>query len=267
MKGKLWLALGCLVASTGAVAQQMARHLMVFKAPQGVEVVLAPVEGDKEALVRLSGLNHPIDGVVFLARTAQRGAGGQAWVTPLDGRDFSLVQKQVSGYRGEQYQAFLPGQRDPVQLYYDEDASKRLAPADLKLSYTRQQGDGVQQKLARFDRDRRVAQIQAGLGETDAAATQACGAPVKTTVDWASISEDQLKRLSIQSYCGTVATEVGAMCGSAAAFKPKAATLGQISCQFGPELKLRTEAGRVVFITREGAPNQGEFARQFLRNQ
>lgn len=267
MKTSLGVALACLVASTGAVAQQMARHLMVFKGPQGVEAVVAPVEGDKEALVRLSGINNPVDGVVFLARAAQRGAGGQAWITVLDGRDFGLVHKQGSGYGGERYQAYLPGRRDPVPLHYDEHESKRLAPNELKAIYTRQQQDGVQQKLARFDRDQRVAQIGAGLEEIDATATRACGAPVKTAVDWTSISEDQLKRLSIQGYCGTVASELGTMCGSDAAFKPKATALGRINCRFGPELKLRTEGGALVFTTREGAPNQGEFARQFLRNQ
>jgi hypothetical protein len=261
------LAAACTAAWTAASAQEMARYPLVFGGPQGLEVVVAPIEGDKEALVRVSGINHAIDKVVFLARSQARGTSGQDWVTQIDGRDFALVQKQSSGYGGERYVAYLPGQRDGVPLRYDEPASKRLAPAGIKASYLSQKKNGVQDKLARFDRDKRVAQIQAGLAEKDADASRACGAPVKTTVDWQSIDEDKLKRLSIQGFCGTVASALDSMCRNQPDFKPKAAALGQISCQFGPELKLRTEGGRVVFTTREDAPNQDDFAQQFLRNQ
>ena len=262
------LAAACTAAWTAASAQEMARYPLVFAGPQGLEVVVAPIEGDKEALVRVSGINHPIDKVVFLGKVQPRSAGNQSWVTQIDGRDFALVHKQVPGYGGgDRYSASLPGQRDAVPLRFDEHASKRLSPATIKASYLSQKKSGVQEKLARFDRDKRVAQIQARLAEKDAAAASACGAPVKTTVDWPTIDEDKLGRLSIQSFCGTVASALDSMCRNQPDFKPKAAALGQISCQFGPELKLRREGGRVVVITREDAPNQGDFAQQFLRNQ
>ncbi|MFV0478157.1 MAG: hypothetical protein ACK5ME_10025 [Parahaliea sp.] len=268
MKLKIWASIACFIASVGAMAQDMARYPLLFKADQGIEVVLAPVEGGQQALVRVSGINHPIDGVVFMTQAMQRGSDGQAWVTTLDGSEFSLLQKQSNRYgRGEYYAVYLPGQRDAVPLYYDEDESKSLSVNSIKDAYVGQQKDGVQARLAQFDRDKRIVQTQTGLDEIDAAASAACGTTVKTVVNWASVNDDQLKRLSIRGYCGSVADELASMCSSESTFKSKAVKLGQVSCQFGAEMKLRAEGDGLEFTTHQKAPNQADFIRQFLRNQ
>lgn len=262
------LACACALFSTLASAQDLAAYPQVFSGPQGLEVVLAPTTDGKAALMRVSGVNHPIDKVIFLGKLERRGGSTDAYVTTLDGRDYGLVQKQSSRYGGGvQYVTYLPGRQEAVSLSFDEKKSKALSTAELKTAYTRQQKDGVQEKLARFDRDKRLASVQAELAGTDQSASTACGSPVKTAVDWKSIDDDKLKRLSVNSFCGEVASQMDSLCKNNAAFKPKAAELGQISCQFGPELKLRMDGQKLVFTTHEDAPNQGDFVQQFLRNQ
>ena len=139
--------------------------------------------------------------------------------------------------------------------------------AALRAEYQKQKQAGVQDKLARFDRPGAVARQQKALAGTDADASQACGTPVKTAVNWEGLSDDQLQRLSISGFCGTVADAMRSLCGSDAAFKPHAAKHAQIECRFGDRLNLRGEGGKLLFTTEEKAPNQGDFALQYLRNQ
>jgi hypothetical protein len=108
--------------------------------------------------------------------------------------------------------------------------------------------------------------VQAELGKADQDATAACGTPVKTNVDWATIDDEKLQSLSIGSFCGVVASELESMCRNTPAFKSTAPGLGLVQCKFAPQLKIRVENQQVLFSTEKDAPNQEEFVRQFLRN-
>ena len=254
--------------SLAAHALELAKYPQVFVAPQGMEVVLAPSSDGKQALVRVSGINDPIDKVVFLSQLEQQGAGREVYATRIDGRNYGLLHKTQQAYRGgEQYVVYLPGKRDGVALAFHEEKTNAFKVAELQASYERQQKQGVQDKLARFDRNKRLASVQADLTKADQDASTACGAPVKTTVDWASIDDEKLQTLSIGSFCGVVASQLESMCSNTPAFKAKAAGLGQVQCRFAPELKIRVEGQQVVFTTEKDAPNLDDLGRLFLRNQ
>jgi Tfp pilus assembly protein PilX len=262
------VAIVCAIASANVSALELASYPKVFTADEGVEVVIAPTADGKQALMRISGVNHPVDKVVFLTRVERWGGSTDAYVTTFDGRDSGMVQKKGSVYGGgDRYVAYLPGRKQEYTLSFDEKKTKAMKPATLLASYESQTKQGVQQKLARFDREKHVTQGQAALAATDAAASASCGVPVKTTVDWAAINDDRLKKVSVQGYCGAVAAGLDRMCSDASAnFKQKAGALSQITCQFGPELRARVVDRKVVFTTEENAPNQDDFIREFLRN-
>lgn len=261
------VSLAGLCAAVAAQALELARYPQVFVAPQGVEVVLAPTADGKQALVRVSGINDPIDQVVFLSQLEPQGSSREVYATKLDGRSYGLVHKQNLPYRqGDQYVMYLPGKRDGVPLAFNEEKSKAFKLADLLASYQSQQKQGLQDKLARFDRNKRLASVQADLAQADQDASTACGTPVKTQVDWTSIDDEKLQTLSIGSFCGVVASELESMCRNTPAFKSTASGLGSVQCKFAPQLKIRVENRQVLFSTEKDAPNQGEFVRQFLRN-
>lgn len=263
------LATTALSAPALAQSPALAPHAAVFKGDRGLSVTVAPTADDKGALVRLQGINHPIDGVVFLADKISEGRR-MSLRTTLDGRPWTLVISEDLQSWGGSYQrtqAYPPTTRDGVSLHYDEKASKALNLADLGKAYRTQKSGGAQEKLARFDRDKSVASAEARVGTTDAAATKACGLPIKTTIDWSGIDEERMKRLSVGSYCATVADAVARMCTEDQGFKSRAAGHAAIRCQFGDRLSLRQQDGKTVFTTAESAPNQGDFALQYLRNQ
>ena len=257
------------IASQAAMAQTLGKYGAAFKGDRGLTVVVAPTIDDKSALVRVQGINHPIDNVVFLADKVVQGRR-MSLSTTLDGRPWNLVITQdheswIGAYSATQ--AYVPGEQDGIRLHYDEASSKALQLDALLQSYQEQKGKGVQARLAQFDRAKSMANAEAHLRKADEAASQACGIPVRTTVAWSSINEDQMKRLSIGDYCAAVADAGGQLCGSSAGFKSQAAGLARITCQFGDKLKLGRQGETTVFTTTESAPDQKEFALQYLRNQ
>ena len=259
------LATITLAAALGASAQDLAKHGAAFKGGQGQVLILAPTADDKGALVQVKGVNNPLDGVVLLTEKVVEG-DRVAYRTQIDGRAWNVLRtEERNGWM--RATAYLPGVRDGVALGYDERAAKALDLAALRAEYQKQKQAGVQDKLARFDRPGAVARQQKALAGTDADASQACGTPVKTAVNWEGLSDDQLQRLSISGFCGTVADAMRSLCGSDAAFKPHAAKHAQIECRFGDRLNLRGEGGKLLFTTEGKAPNQGDFALQYLRNQ
>ncbi|MCZ2497883.1 hypothetical protein GN316_14050 [Xylophilus sp. Kf1] len=262
-------ALLCTVACSTSFALELAAYPKVFNGPEGSEVVLAPTADGKSALFKISGVRHAVDKVVFLAKVQPWSRSKEAYVTNFDGRESAMVQKMDGEYGGgDRYVAYLPGNPKELELSYNEKKSKALKPAELLAAYEKQKQQGVQEKLARFDRNKSVENGRTQLSEIDKEASASCGSPVKTTVDWAAIDDEKLKTLSVHSFCGTVARNMQRLCrDDGANFKKKAAALGQIDCQFGPELKARVVGQKVVFTTESNAPNQDDFVREFLRNQ
>lgn len=258
----------CAFAATTATALELAPYPKALKGPDGMTMALAPSTDGEQALLQVTGINHAIDQVVFLTTRESQGTSRDIYFTTIDGRRHNLLHREAARYGGgDRYTAYLPGQRDPVVLGYSEDDSKALKPDVLKARFEEQVKGGVQEKLARFDRPKAMARAQATVDEADQAAGKACSTPVKTTIRWASIDDPKLKKLGIGSFCSAVASELATLCSNEPAFKTTAKQLSQVQCEFGTDLKLRQESSQLVFTTQADAPNQGDFVRQFLRNQ
>lgn len=262
--------LSLLIASTfltfNASALELAKYPKAFVADKGINVVLAPSSDEKQALVQISGINHPLDEVVLLTDVKPRSQDESDYATTLDGSAYVLVgQRQEWG--GESYQLYLPGNREPLYLSFDEKTSKAVKPAELLALYEKQKKDGVQDKLAKFDREKRQQYDVERLQQMDDEASTSCGTTLKTNVDWQGLDEQLLKELSISGYCGEVVNQMNNLCSSSPEFKEQAAKLNTVECSFGKEMKIREQGNRIQFTTERDAANQGDFINAFLRNR
>lgn len=264
MRKLSFLALSLLLAGQ-ANALDLAKYPQGFDAGQGISVKLAPSADGKQALVQVSGVNHPLDEVVFLAEVNERGNDERDYGTTLDGGPYNLLLKR-QGWGGESYQLYLPG-TEGFQLGFDEKASKAIKPAELLALYEQQKKDGVQDKLARFDRKKREQSNQTSLQQMDKSASDDCGTPLQTIVDWSAIDDQQMKQLSISGYCGEVVNQIANLCRNQPSFKSEAASITSVECRFDKTMKLREQDGKLLFNTAEDAPNQGDFINAFLRNR
>ena len=260
----LFIATAFLAANASAL--ELAKYPKAFAAEQGVSVIIAPSQDEKQALVQINGINHPLDEVVLLTEIKPRGQQEADYGTTLDGSAYNLVSLRQS-WGGETYQLFLPNDRDALYLSYDERASKAVNGNALLALYEKQKTDGVQEKLARFDRDKRQQYHAERLQQMDADASAACGHTLTSKVDWQNLDEGLLKDLSISSFCGEVANQMANLCSSDADFKAQSAKLDTVQCSFGTDMKIREQNGQVMFTTERNAPNQGDFINAFLRNR
>lgn len=267
MKSSSWIAVFVTLFSCSLplAALELSKYPVVLVGEMGLEAVVAPTADEEQALVRISGLNHAIDGVVFLADIEKRDNEGRAYRAEIDGQQRSLVVRTRS-WSHMNYRSYIPGENDPRELAVDEEALKDFDTKSLLAEYESQKEDGVQAKLAEFDRENAVRNHQEALQKKDESANTACGTTVTTRVDWSEFSDDQLKTLSIAGYCGQVADEMDYMCRRNEAIKEDVAEISEVTCAFTDELKLRQQGSTLVLTTTQDEPNQEEFIRSFLRN-
>jgi hypothetical protein len=266
MTKHFFLVLGAIAFAAQAHAIELARYPQVFATAKGVEVTILPTADEKQALLKITGVNHVVDNVVFLADAAPRSRDSVAYTVTFNGVAYTPVIKMPT-YGGERYAFYLPGATAESRLSYDEQRSKSADPAEIQALYEKQAAQGVQTRLARFDREKRLEVLRKQLEETDASAAKACGAPIKTTVEWDTVSDKDLRELNVSSYCGTPAEEMARLCNEAPRFQVRSSRLAKVQCRFGDDMKIRIENGQTVFLTTREAPNQGSFVRTFLLNQ
>jgi len=262
---RLSLLLAASLFTLNASALELAKYPQVFDAGKGISVTVAPSNDGTQALVQVSGINHPLDEVVLLTTIKDRGNDERDYSTTLNGSAYNMLVKR-QGWGGERFQLYLPS-TDGFELGFDETKSKEAKPANLLALYEQQKKKGIQDKLSRFDREQRVADFSAQLQQIDQDASKSCGTPLSTAVDWQALEDDQLKRLSVPSFCGEVVSQMASLCESSAEFKTQAEQLKTVQCSFDVELKLREGDAGLLFTTHEKAPNQGDFINAFLRNR
>lgn len=253
------------VLSLHVSAVELAKHPQVFDAGQGVSLALAPSANGKQALVQVRGINHPLDEVVFLTDIRELGNEQRDYGIRLDGRDYNLLNKRRA-WGGESYQLNLPNTQG-FELSYDESKTKSLKTGDLLALYQKQEKDGLQARLAAFDRKQRVADYSARLEEMDGEASKACATPLGTKVNWSALSDEQLMSLSVPSFCGEVVSQMAYLCGKDDRYKAEAKTLKGVDCRFGEGLKLHEKDGQLLFTTHPQEANQGDFINAILRNR
>ncbi|EJO94672.1 hypothetical protein A471_06236 [Ectopseudomonas mendocina DLHK] len=251
--------------SLQAAALELARHPQVFDAGQGVSLTLAPTADGKQALVQVKGINHPLDEVVFLTQVRELGNEQRDYGIRLDGRDYNLLNKRRA-WSGESFQLNLPG-TEGFELGYNETKTKALKQSELLALYKRQEKAGLQARLAAFDRKKRVQDYSARLQQMDLEATQACGTPLATRVDWSAFNDDLLMSVSVPHFCGEVVSQMASLCGRADSYKSEASTIKGVECRFGDSMKLREHDGQLSFTTLKDEPNQGDFINAILRNR
>ena len=262
---RLSLLLSASLLTLNASALELAKYSQAFNAGNGISVIVAPSSDNTQALVQVSGINHPLDEVVILTTIKDRGNDDRDYSTTLNGSAYNMLVKRQD-WGGKRVKLYLPN-TDGFELGFDADKSKAAKPASLLALYEQQKKQGVQEQLSRFDREQRVADFSAQLQQIDQHASKTCGTALHTQVDWQALDDEKLKRLSVPSFCGEVVRQIAYLCEDNADYKTQAKQLSNVQCSFADALKLREKDATLVFTTHEKAPNQGDFINAFLRNR
>ena len=253
------------LSSLSTYALELGGSPLALVGDNGLEAIVAPTADETQALVKLSGLDHPMNGVVMLADIEQRDNDGRAYRAEVDGKQRSLVVYAQSYWAPTDYTAYVPGEQEPHAVKADEQRSGQVDLKKLTAEYEQQMKEGVQARLARFDRNKAIQRQQNGLQAIDASASKVCSSPLSTDVDWEALSNEQLNNLNIPGYCGQVAAEIEYLCLSDADFKQQVKEISEVDCGFANSLDLSRDGQTLKFQTREDAKNQRETINGFLK--
>ncbi|WP_395808973.1 hypothetical protein [Archangium minus] len=236
----------------------------VFSGPQGEEVAVIPLlpEQEQKALVYVQGTGGEFDGKA-LPHKHESYDDKEDYTTTLRGSDYrTFIVRPQGGSRS--HQLSVPGRNNSIRVSYDEARTQALKAKDIYALYEKQKADGTLDKLAAFDRKGTMARHDQSLAETLNAMNKTCGTSVTATIVWDSISDDLLKDYSIASFCESPLTALEKLCDTNVSKRIIREKVREVRCQFGNEMKLSVDAGRVTWTTQQDAANQEDFAVQYF---
>lgn len=239
----------------------------VYVGGDGITVAVVPLKprADNKALVRVTGSGTVFDDKAILHERAD-GDGKVAYSTTYHGRSWFTITVPSSA-ETRPIPIYLPGRRD-VTVKYDERKSAELKTDDVHRAYQKQQADGTLKALAAFNRKEENARHEKQLAETGADFAKKCAYKLPVTINWASFSDEDVKELSISSYCGEPIEAMARLCEDSAEARRTIATgIKSFSCTMGPEMKLDIAGTALNWTTSRSGRNMGEFARRYLEKK
>ncbi|MDO6486307.1 hypothetical protein Q4503_01260 [Colwellia sp. 6_MG-2023] len=257
------LLITCLLLSSNSFALELAKYPIELSSGDGVNVIIAPTKDNKQALIKVTGINHEIDDITFLTDFKPHGSN-KAYKYTYDGSERSLVTVS-EGYRCCSYTLYIPETRDGTYLSQKEKSDPGIV-AGLKAQYEQQLSQNIQATLANFNREKHLGYQQKKIAAANNEIVKQCGLKIETAVDWKAINDDTLKNYAVGSFCAQVATEMADMCENNQSFKNDIAHIDAIECQFTDQLKLRQNGKTLTFKTAPKAPNQRQFIQSYLLN-
>ncbi|MDR2688722.1 MAG: hypothetical protein LBB76_03060 [Azoarcus sp.] len=118
---------------------EMAKYGAAYSGPELLWVFVAHTKADDHAVVKLSGINHPLDNHVFW--TEVRYQQGHANRTTYIARE-NNVEKAVFFVDDHEATLYLPNWRGQehaeIRLHYSQEKSAKTRPEHLATDYERQ---------------------------------------------------------------------------------------------------------------------------------
>jgi hypothetical protein len=228
----------------------------VLTGPEGVEVRVA--RADDVALVQVTGVDNELEGAALLAELAGDLAD-RRYVTTVDGRErWILVRKNDTW-------TLYAGTGGPLTVTPDAAKTEALDPKTLLKAHRKQTASGRLEELRTFDVEAAHTEGEASTTGEMAAVLEACGLEtLPIEIDWGGITEAQLMKYSIGSYCGAPESALKRACRYPASRAWVAERVDRYTCAFGDEPALSLEDGTLRYVVDFEASNHAAWVRDEL---
>lgn len=159
MMRRILFALAILCLTMSAQARMTLAKYPVYLGNGQMQVAVVPLINEKKALIQVSGVNHPVDEIVFLADIKRRDSDTSIYQIIYDGRPLALLVKGKDWSR-DLYQVYLPGSgTDGIRVAPLQPAPKEPTKDFLLARYTQQTAAGRQAELATFKRQQHIDKV------------------------------------------------------------------------------------------------------------
>lgn len=224
----------------------------VLDGPEGVRVEVA--QSREAALLRITGVGNELEGMVLPA-TLTGNLSRRYYETQIDGRTNRTL------HRVEQQWTLYAHTGGGIPLTPDPEASAALNAKDLLRTH-RRQAEALQ-ALATFDAEGAKTTGLEDLEEEMAQAFEECGIEAEVAIDWTQITQEQLMRYSIGSYCSSPSSALRRAC-KVPELKARLAEIDRFECGFGDGLALQLNGNTLRYVVEFDTANQSQWARERL---
>jgi len=248
---------------------ELSKYAKVFQGRDGLVVTVAPLmpKDSNQAIIEVKGIESELDGLKLLYKVVDEGNKREAYQMTYDGRISNRMRTNV-GYWGNGTEVYLPDVQGTFEVMFDEKATKELNLVKFKEEYLNQEKNKVQEKLAVFKRDKHLKSNEEAIGKLAKEASEACGTTIQANIEWKSISEDNLKELSISSFCGSPLESMADLCKKSPENKKVLSQkISKLSCSMGDKVHLGITDKTLNWVTNKDTPNQGDFTKYVLMNE
>lgn len=205
---------------------------------------------DGTALLAVSGAESDLAGNVLRYKRLQEGKGLR-YQTQWTGRDWNVLVRREDSYRQRvRWLAYLPGLGE-TSLEYDEKASPTVDAAAMYATHMSQTQSGALEALQRFDRKAEEARHNTDLTKAAQRTGEACGTSLSVAIEWSTISDEQLLKMSPSGYCDSALSGLRSACNHPSGKAAVAKYVKSIRCLV--DLPQEAEAGVMSLL--DGALN------------
>jgi hypothetical protein len=237
----------------------------LYSGPEGMKLTLVRLSGDPAILIYVQGSESRYDGKVLPCTSSDEG-NRTYYGTQWAGRD--VYPFHVVNHGGGRSYVFYPGsnQRE-IPLKWDETGSEALKPAEVLKLYEAQEKDGTLTRWMAFDRPAEQAQAEKTVAEQVKETQQACGGHAfGLRVQWASVTDEILKKYSVASFCGAPLEALARLCEFPSVREHLQAHVKSVECTFGSQVALGLESGVARWTTSTEGSNLEDAARKAFQD-
>ncbi len=182
----------------------------VLTGPHNSKVEVVPIQGKDgelpQALLRITGLDHPLAGVTFRAHREISTSNTIMWKVELEGGPYVVLS--IWGQYPDAVNLQLPELGLDIKLSVDDFLSNTVDRDLLLADHRRRLADGSLAELARFHRVPLVAKKQKELSKAESLWKKTCGASLKVSMEWSSVPDEELADSNHCSALVAAATDI-----------------------------------------------------------
>ena len=251
---------------------EVGAYANVYRGDEGLRITVVPLVGEEpeQALIEVSGAPMTsIDGLVLRYEKQPAGRARWSYVTTIDGGDFHLFW-HTTRRDSTQVDIYLPGApTQGRQVVYDDAAGDAIDVDELARRHAELVADKTIAELAKLDREGREARAETEFAERMGRSFEACGVEATTSIDWTTVTDEQIRRYAVGGwgYCGAIGRGLSNACRFSVGRALVRARIDAVHCEIGDDdmaVSLTTD-GTLRWTADFDATNLADHAFDLLR--
>lgn len=244
------------------------KRTRVFKGEDGLQLEVVEF-GEASALIRIVGHDTELGDAVLSYEILSQGRD-KTYTTQVGGRRRNLLVLRAGPSRrtksSPDWRAYLPGVpiRGGLAVEYDEALSATVEAQQIHALHELQKEAGTLEALQRFDRGGEQGGQDERLSKDADRTSKKCESPVVATIDWSSVTDEQVLSNSPARTCGSALSALRNVCRYQSGRDLVKKSIKEVACRLNGGGELAVQDSRLTWAPNFELYNLDQLAREKL---